>query len=164
MALRLLYVAVPDPRGVVRVSVPLSRVDGLVSRSRQWVMAGGLMTLVLVGLLGRHLARFWTRPVTRLQDALGAIGRGEAGPRVGLEGRGAMASLGRSVDEAAARIEESVSDLSRERSDLRAMFDELEDGVAQVDSDGLIAGHNRAFESWIGRPGLAGRANRKPAA
>jgi two-component system phosphate regulon sensor histidine kinase PhoR len=156
VALRLLYVAVPDARGVVRVSVPLSRVDGLVVRSRQWVMAGGLMTLVLVGLLGRHLARFWTRPVTRLQEALGAVGRGEVGPRVGLEGHGAMASLGRSVDEAAARIEESISELSRERSGLRAMFDELEDGVAQVDSEGVILRHNRAFERWIGRPGLVG--------
>ena len=156
VALRLMYVAVPDSRGVVRVSVPLSRVDGLVVRSRQWVMAGGLTTLVLIGLLGRHLARFWTRPVTRLQEVLVAVGRGGTGPRVGLEGRGAMASLGRSVDEAAARIEETISGLSRERSGLRAIFDELEDGVAQVDGDGLILRHNRAFESWIGRPGLVG--------
>lgn len=156
VALRLLYVALPDPRGAVRVSVPLSRVDGLVSRSRQWVMAGGLATLVLIGLLGRHLARFWTRPVKRLQDALGAVGRGETGPRVGLEGRGAMASLGRSVDEAASRIEDTISELSLERSDLRAMFDELEDGVAQVDPEGLILRNNQAFESWIGRPNLIG--------
>jgi two-component system phosphate regulon sensor histidine kinase PhoR len=156
VALRLLYVAVPDPRGVVRVSVPLTRVDGLVSRSRQWVMAGGLTTLVLIGFLGRHLGEFRTQPVTRLKDALEAVGRGEAGVRTGLEGRGAMASLGRSVDETAARVEETLAVLSRERSDLSAMFDELEDGVAQVDRDGLILRNNRAFESWIGRPQLVG--------
>ena len=156
VALRLLYVAVPDPRGVLRLSVPLSRIDGLVSRSRQWVLAGGLATLLLVGLLSRNLARFWTRPVARLQETLAAVGRGEIGSRASFEGSGALASVGRSVDEAAARIEERVAELSRERSDLRSMFDELEDGVAQVDREGLIVRSNRSFEAWIGRPDLVG--------
>jgi two-component system phosphate regulon sensor histidine kinase PhoR len=156
IALRLLYVAVPDPRGVVRVSVPLSRIDALVSRSRQWVLAGGLVTLLLVGLLGRRLTGYWLRPVARLQEALAALGRGETGRRVNLEGGGALASVGRSVDQASARVEERIADLSLERSDLRSMFDELEDGVAQVDREGLIVRSNRSFEAWIGRPDLVG--------
>ena len=156
VALRLLYVAVPDPRGVLRLSVPLSRIDGLVSRSRQWVLAGGLATLLLVGLLSRNFARFWTKPLARLQETLAAVGRGEIGSRASFEGSGALASVGRSVDEAAARIEERVAELSRERSDLRSMFDELEDGVAQVDREGLIVRSNRSFEAWIGRPDLVG--------
>ena len=156
VALRLLYVAVPDSRGVLRVSVPLSRVDRLVTRSRQWVLAGGLATLLLVGLLSRNLAQFWTRPVTRLQETLAALGRGETGSRASFEGGGPLASVGRSVDEAAARIEERVAELSRERTDLRSMFDALEDGVAQVDGAGLIVRTNRSFEVWIGRPDLVG--------
>ena len=156
VSLRLLYVAIPDPRGVLRVSVPLSRADALVTRSRQWVLAGGLVTLLLVGLLGRQLARFWRRPVAHLQETLAAIGRGEVGHRVGFEGGGALASVGQSVDEAAARLEERMADLSQEATDLTGMFDELEDGVAQVDREGLIVRANSAFEARVGRPGLAG--------
>ena len=156
VSLRLLYVALPDPRGVVRVSVPLARVDALVSSSRQWVLAGGLLTVVLVTLLSRQLVRFWRRPVTRLQETLAALGRGETGHRVRFAGGGTLASVGQSVDEAAARIEERVAELSREASDLSSMFDELEDGVAQVDPEGVIVRANRAFETWIGRSGLAG--------
>lgn len=156
VSLRLLYVAMPDPRGVLRVSVPLSRADALVTRSRQWVLAGGLVTLFLIALLGRQFVRFWQRPVTHLQDTLAAIGRGEVGRRVAFEGGGALASVGHSVDEAAARIEERVADLSREVTDLTGMFDELEDGVAQVDKEGLIIRTNAAFESWIGRSELTG--------
>ncbi|MGB5527385.1 MAG: ATP-binding protein [Gemmatimonadota bacterium] len=156
VSLRLLYVAMPDPRGVLRVSVPLSRADALVMRSRQWVLAGGLVTLLLAGLLGRRLVRFWQRPVTHLRDTLDAIGRGEVGRRVGFEGGGVLASVGRSVDETAARVEQRVADLSREATDLNGMFDELEDGVAQVDRDGLIVRANDAFEGWIGRPELTG--------
>ena len=36
------------------------------------------------------------------------------------------------------------------------MFDELEDGVAQVDREGLIVRANDAFEGWIGRSDLTG--------
>lgn len=156
VSLRLLYVAVPDSRGVLRVSVPLSRVDALVMRSRQWVLAGGLVTLMLVGLLGRRFVRFWQRPVTRLQETIAAIGRGGVGRRVEFEGGGVLASIGQSVDEAAARVEERIADLSREAADLSGMFDELEDGVAQVDREGLIVRANDAFEGWIGRSDLTG--------
>ena len=156
IALRLLYVAVPDPRGVVRVSVPLSRIDALVARSRQWVLAGGLITLLLAGLLGRRLTVYWLRPVARLQETLAALGRGETGHRVNLEGGGALASVGRSVDQAAARVEERIADLSLERSDLRSMFNALEDGIAQIDRQSLIVRNNRAFEARIGRTDLVG--------
>ena len=136
--------------------MPLARVDALVTRSRQWVLAGGLVTLFLVGILGRRLVRFWRRPVTHLEETLAAIGRGEADRRVGFTGSGALAEIGRSVDEMAARVQETVGDLSAERADLRNMFDELEDGVAQVDGEGHIVRANRAFESWIGRADLVG--------
>ncbi|MBT8477956.1 MAG: GHKL domain-containing protein, partial [Gemmatimonadetes bacterium] len=128
----------------------------LVTRSRQWVLAGGLVTLFLAALLGRQLGRFWQRPVTHLRDTLAAIGRGEVGHRVGFEGGGALAAVGHSVDEAAARVEERTAELTREVSDLTGMFDELEDGVAQVDHAGEIVRANSAFESWIGRSSLKG--------
>ena len=156
VSLRLLYVALPDSRGAVRVSVPLSRADALVTRSRQWVLAGGLVTMLLVTLLGRQLVRFWQRPVTRLKDTLAAIGRGEMGHRVGFEGGGALAAVGQSVDEAAARLEERMAELAREATDLAGMFDELEDGVAQIDREGLIVRANSAFEARVGRSELAG--------
>ena len=156
VSLRLLYVAIPDPRGVIRVSVPLSRVDGLVTRSRQWVLAGGLLTLALAVLLGRYLARFWHRPISRLQETLAAIGRGEKGRRVGFEGGGALAAIGGSVDEMAAQVEDRLEAVSRERADLRSMFDDLEDGVAQVDRTGAIVRSNRAFRKWIGRSEVGG--------
>ncbi|MDP2469708.1 MAG: ATP-binding protein [Candidatus Palauibacterales bacterium] len=156
VSLRLLYVALPDPRGVLRVSAPLARADALVTRSRQWVLAGGLVTLLLMALLGRRLAGFWSRPVTRIQDTLAALGRGEAGRRAAFEGGGALASIGRSVDEAATRIEERTAGLSREAADLTGMFNELQDGVAQVDREGVIVRANSAFESWIGRSNLTG--------
>lgn len=156
VSLRLLYVAVPAARGVLRVSVPLSRVDALVTRSRQWVMAGGLITIVLVGLLGGRLGSFWLRPVTHLQETLAAIGRGERGRRVRFSGGGALSAVGRSVDDMASRIDERFEELSSERSDLRNMFDELEDGVAQIDREGQVLRANRAFETWIGRTGILG--------
>lgn len=156
VSLRLLYVALPDARGVVRVSMPLTRADALVTRSRQWVLAGGLVTLLLVAALGRQLARFRLRPVARLQDTLAAIGRGETGQRVGFAGTGALASIGQSVDEAAARVDERIQDLAHEATDLTLMFDELEDGVAHVDREGVVVRANAAFEKWIGRSGLEG--------
>jgi len=156
VSLRLLYVAVPDPRGVLRVSVPLTRVDGLVTRSRQWVLAGGLVTLLLVGFLGRQVVRFWLRPVTLLQETLAAIGRGETDRRVHFEGRGALAAIGGSVDDMAARLEDRINTLSRERMDLRTLFDQLEDGVAQIDSEGVVVRVNRSFLEWIGRAEVTG--------
>ncbi len=115
VSLWLLYVAMPDPRGVLRVSVPLSRADALVMRSRQWVLAGGLVTLFLVGLLGRRFVRFWQRPSPT---------SGTRSTRSGVEKwAGASVSKAEASWLPSARawtkwrlgVEQRVADLSRER-------------------------------------------------
>lgn len=151
IARRLIYVAVPHPQGAVRVSISLSGVDRLVAHSRQWVLAAGMLAVGLLLALGHWLTRLWMRRVTRLQEALSAIGAGEHSRRVSADGGGPVAAVGRSVNEMAGRLEESFRTLRRDRDELEALFDQLEDGLAMVDAEGTVLRTNSVFETWVGR-------------
>ena len=66
IALRLLYVAVPDPHGAVRVATPLVEVREFLTRTRQVAAGTALLALILASLLAGLLHRFLMAPVERL--------------------------------------------------------------------------------------------------
>ncbi|WP_419940427.1 sensor histidine kinase [Candidatus Palauibacter sp.] len=78
-------------------------------------------------------------------------------PPIGPTGAGSVGPLDRAIDRMAERVRDRVSTSERESSDLRVLFDGLEDGLAFIDADGLVSLCNPAFARWAGRdvsPGL----------
>ncbi|MFQ5746965.1 MAG: sensor histidine kinase [Gemmatimonadota bacterium] len=125
VSLRLLYVAVPAPGGVVRVAEPLDRIGGPATIGRQWILAIGLGAVLLLLIARRPLGRLWEENADRSAGAATEVGGGM-----------------------------SAGD-ARERGELQALFDELDDGLAVVDRDGIIRRANRTFRAWIGRERFA---------
>jgi two-component system phosphate regulon sensor histidine kinase PhoR len=157
VSLRLLYVAVPHPQGVVRLAVSIREVREFLVRTRQVAAATALLAFVLASLLTGFLHRYRTAPVDRLRATIRAIGDGDLSRRTGLAGGGALASLGHAIDEMASRLDDRVRAKDADRQDLAAVVDRLEDGLAVVGPDGHIRRVNLAFESWVGRKGLEGQ-------
>ncbi len=153
---RLLYVAVPHPAGVVRVARPIDDVRSAVTRSRRLLLAGSGLALLTAAALSLLLVRYLPRPFGQVRETARAIAGGDLSRRVRARGSDDVANLGRAVDEMAEQLERTVIDLSREKSDLTALFDGLEDGVAVVDGASVVVRANRAFERWAGRTGLKG--------
>ena len=156
IALRLLYVAVPNPHGAVRVATPLAGVHEFLIRTRQVAAGTAILALVLASLLAGLMHRFRAAPVERVASVIRELGTGDLSRRTGLAGRGSLSTLGQSIDEMAGRVEERVTSLEGERSDLQTVFNRLDTGLAVVDPDGHIRRVNPAFETWVGRREIVG--------
>jgi len=152
----LLYVAVPHTAGVVRVARPIDDVRTAVARSRRLLIAGGGLALLTAAVLSLLLVRFLSRPLGQIRDTAAAIAAGDLSRRVRARGSDDVANLGRAVDEMAEQLQRTVIDLSREKGDLTALFEGLEDGVAVVDKASAVVRANPAFERWAGRTELKG--------
>jgi two-component system phosphate regulon sensor histidine kinase PhoR len=156
IALRLLYVAVPDPHGAVRVATPLVEVREFLTRTRQVAAGTALLALILASLLAGLLHRFRMAPVGRLASVIRDLGSGDLSRRTGGAGHGALSVLGHAIDEMAGQLEERLTSLETERSDLETVLDRLDTGLAVVDPEGHIRRVNPAFETWVGRHKIEG--------
>ncbi|MDE2720106.1 ATP-binding protein [Candidatus Palauibacter polyketidifaciens] len=110
---------------------------------------GGI--LILLWPATRLAARRIEAEVDQARETVDRIASGDLDPSIGPTGSGPISSLNRAIDRMADRVRDRVAHSERESSDLRILFDELEDGLAFIDRDGLVSLCNAAFERWAGR-------------
>jgi signal transduction histidine kinase len=110
----LLYAAVPIAsggklQGAVRITYPLSFVNGRIHRIWLVLAAIGTVVLLVVFAVGIMLSRSLTRPIADLERGALALGRGELDTRVDLpSGPHELRALARSFNSTAARLEQLV--------------------------------------------------------
>jgi signal transduction histidine kinase len=110
----LLYAAVPIAsggklQGAVRITYPLSFVNGRIHRIWLVLVAIGVIVLLVVFAVGILLSRSLTRPIADLERGALALGRGELDTRVDLpSGPHELRALARSFNSTAARLEQLV--------------------------------------------------------
>ena len=166
---RLLYVAVPiasggKVHGAVRITYPLSAVDGRILR--YWLILGLIGGVVLVGaaLIGLAAARFVTRPLRRLEEAAAAVGEGRLETRADSSGGPPeVKSLAAVFNATVAKLErlvhsqdEFVADASHElRTPLTALRLRLENLPAGPDRDAALRESRRLSELVDGLLALA---------
>lgn len=150
VARSLYYVAVPDPRGAIRVAMPTAEIAEDASRPLRVLALGALATLLALGVALAGLSRFAAAPLSGIREAAEAVAEGEYGRRAPVRGGEEIEALSRSVNALATRVEES-SAAAEDRMELAGLFDQLEDGLAVLDPDGRIVRCNEAFRRWIGR-------------
>lgn len=156
VARSLLYVAVPHPRGVLRVASPVDAVDTTLAGARRLEILGLLFGLLLALLLSRWLAARVRRPLEQATRAVEEIGHGRFSVRLPADSPGPMGALARTINAAGERMRDRVGKLRMERDDLTAVFETLEDGLAVVDDAGVVARANPAFAAWAGRQAVIG--------
>ena len=110
---------------------------------------GGL--LLLLWPAARFVARRNEIELGQAREAVDLIASGDLDPSIGPIGADSVSSLGRAIDRMAGQVRDRVEVSERESSDLRVLFDGLEDGLAFIDRDGLVSLCNPAFERWAGR-------------
>ena len=129
----LLYLALPHPLGVVRVSRPIGEQATVIGRIRGILAVGALVTLLAVVVLSRAITRMMARALQQVRRTAEAITAGDLTIRSRTAEPGELGALGRAIDDMADRIETVVSDFQREMADLDALFESLQDGLAVLD-------------------------------
>lgn len=150
----LLYVAVPHPRGAVRVAVPTQSGGGAVAQIRRLILLAWATTLLLGVVAGAWLEGSLGQSLGKTIDALDRVAGGDIDtphPEV----RGFM-GLPRAFERMRGGVGERLRALGSDKDNLAALFEGLDDGLAIVSSDGEVLQANRAFAAWAGRDEVRG--------
>lgn len=141
-----LYVAVLDEEHgrIVRVAVPLHRYRDAVERLNWGMIASVLIGCMLAGLLAFAIARQFTGQVSRLV----AVAKNRAsGAKAAFEegGNEEFNELAQALDAMTRRLDEQLEALMSERSRLKAVLDNMVEGVILCDAAGQVVVWNDAF-------------------
>jgi signal transduction histidine kinase len=127
-----LYVAVNAPRGIARVSVTTKTVEDLFARARSGVLAAGIISFLLAGVLALLFARSVSKPIVDLSNVARSLAAGERKRLPALAAPGEVGDLADAVHRLAEQLEARISALAAEQSILTALIETLNEGVIAI--------------------------------
>ena len=138
-----LYVAVQHPMGVVRVSIPLTPLESVVSGAQRDVLVSGVVALVGVLVLSTIFARSISQPVVELRDVARAIASGDLSRRPALSAPGEVGDLATAVHRMTEQLATRLEALESDDQLMTAVLESLEEGVLAIDERGMVVRINQ---------------------
>jgi two-component system phosphate regulon sensor histidine kinase PhoR len=151
----LLYVAVLHRPGhgrplVLRFASPVTEIDAALAAFRRRLWPASLALLLLSTGVSLFVSRGFSSRIARLKEFARRVAAGDFRP-VAVEHKGdELSELALSLNEAAARLNETIRSLTEERNRSAAILGSMVEGVAVISSDERVAFCNRAFCQSIG--------------
>jgi len=145
---------------VVRFALPRATVDAAVWSFRRALWFGSVVILVLAGAVTLLVSRGFSNRVERLTEFSSRVAEGDFRP-LAADGSGdELESLGRSLNQTAARLDRTIRTLTEERNLSSAILGSMVEGVLVVDGAERVAFANPGFADILGLgvPPKAGRA------
>ncbi len=136
----MLYLALPlaSREGVIRLALPITDVrQRIASFQKDLLKAGVAAFIVAIGVAWLTMRKI-SQP---LRDLLASMG---------VETQDELGDLARTYSEMAARIEEKVRDLTRERAQLGAILSTLIESIVAIDFQGKLLFLNPAAKKLFG--------------
>jgi two-component system phosphate regulon sensor histidine kinase PhoR len=152
LGINMMYVAVPvldegEVIGAVRVALPLTEVETLVSNVVTSVVIAIVVTVVFIIVAGWLIARVFTRSVRQVAEASKKIASGELSQRIDTGATDETGELADSFNQMSIRLTEMIETISEDRARLESILDNIADGVIMTDADGKIQLANKAIEN-----------------
>jgi len=139
----MMYGAVPiltgdGAIGVARVAMPLDRIDASIARLRRPLLAITLAAAAIVLLTALWIARRIARPIEQLTAAADRMAGGDLSGRAVATTRDEVGRLTTSFNRMAGELDDTVTRLTRERSRIEAILENMADGVIIADPRGEV--------------------------
>ena len=133
------------PPMIVRLSVPLHRLEEarFAFRSRLWGIS--LMILVVAGGVSLLFFRTIARRIGRLKAFSSRVAEGDFRPLPLERSKDELAQLSNTLGQTAVKLERTIKTLIEERNRSAAVLASMEEGVAVVGSDQRVIYSNSAF-------------------
>lgn len=139
-----------SPYGVIRVSLPLDKVETIVHQARRNIYIplslGALLSFVLSFLVSRGLSK----PIKEMTSVAHTMSRGEFHRRIRLYPGGELGTLARTLDEMATQLQTKITELTNERDRLGVILRGMTEGVMVVDKDNHITLVNEVIKDFLG--------------
>ena len=155
----LRYVAIQARDGrIVRVAVPLTRIQAHVSATRSRLIGAAVVALLTAIAVGFVVARAVVRPLRRMTEAAARVARGDAALDLPTESADEFGALARSLSSRSSQVDDRLAAISSERDRLGALLAGMIEGVVVVNRDGRVHVANPAAARILGAaPPLVGR-------
>jgi len=143
MGYEMMYVAAPVKIGgrvvgIVRVALPLHRVEAHVARLRRTILTATLLTALSAVFLALLIAERIARPIRQLTQVAERMAEGDLSARLLPSTRDEVGVLTQAFNQMSNRLREAISTLAKERGRLAGVLNNMADGVLITDGDGRV--------------------------
>jgi len=150
VGVHLLYVAVPiygrnEVKGVVRLALPLTQVHQKVSAVRQTMIWIAFWMILVASGVALLLSWSVARPVKEMAQVAERLVQGDYEARVGALPPDEHGELGKTLNRLGERVESTIQELSREKSELALILSTMVEAVVAVDAGNRVLTVNSAF-------------------
>jgi len=138
--------------GVIRVSVPLTRVKSLIRSTEYSLATAFVLCVFLILMLNIFVSRKLSQPVEEVTRAAEEISKGNFDVKAPPGARGELGALGDAINRMASEIKKKVREITQEKETLQTILRGMSEGVMVVDAQGKIILINSVLEDMLQRP------------
>ena len=135
---------------ILRLAVPLNRLNEGVNafRSRLWITS--LLILVVIGGISLLFVRTVSNRIGRLREFSRRVAQGNFSPMPRERNNDELSELSGTLNQTASKLDQTIHTLTEERNQSAAILASMEEGVAVIDSDQRVIYYNQAFSRATG--------------
>jgi len=130
-----LYVAVPAKGGAVRLAYPLAIIKQTTEEIRKKILAGSIIACLVAMIVAALMSRSSTQRIENMAAFAGRIADRDFSGALSDPSRDELGKLASSLDRTARMLQESFTDLERNRTQLQTLLDSMQEAVIAVASD-----------------------------
>ncbi|MGA7829156.1 MAG: HAMP domain-containing protein, partial [Geobacteraceae bacterium] len=148
----MLYTALPfqtssGQPGVIRLALPLSRIDAAMN-SLTTILGASLFLAIVCSLLLSYILSFITsRPLRSMTAAATLIGKGDFGSRISISSNDEIGELAEVLNDMAKKTENQLERISTEKNRLDTILRGMGEGVIVTNDAGIVTLANPAFRA-----------------
>ncbi|AZN42699.1 two-component system histidine kinase PnpS [Paenibacillus albus] len=152
----LLYVAMlvnpnnPEHSDIIRMALSLQKVDESIQRVWAALIVGLLILFVAAALISFRVAQGLTRPLEQITRVSKRIKNLDYRARVEVTRHDEIGELGQAINAMADSLQEQMSRIHTNESQLASVLDNMINGVVSINSSGKILLLNRRAEEFLG--------------
>ena len=145
----MMYVALPLIRdgntiGIIRGSLPLSRLDETLYSAYRKIALGGAAAVVLAALASLIAARRIRRPLDTLRLGADRFARGELANPISIPDVAEIGRVAEAMNQMARQLHDHIQEILEQRNEQAAVLASMVEGVLAIDRDERIISLNEA--------------------
>ena len=150
----MMYVAIQAVRdsrelGVVRVSIPLTVIEGALESIRMKMVMSGLAIAILAAILSLLVSRRISLPLERIKDGAEKFASGNLRSRLEVPPVEEIGGLAEAMNSMAAQLHQRIQTIAEQRREKDAILTSMAEGVIAVDTDDRIISINNTAAKFF---------------
>ncbi len=134
---------------VVRVAVPISAVESVLTSFYRNVAIGGVIIAVLAALVSMAVLRRLTIPLRELRDGAGRFADGDLDTRLTAATTEEIADVSESMNRMVRQLDTRIKTIAQQSNEREAILSSMSEGVLALDADEKIVLLNRVAADFL---------------